>query len=183
MSMKSFDKFCERLILAEPNSEPEKEVFDERQKQIRLRLGIEAMAVCIMAILINVFFSEYFVRWSEHQFAAILLIMVLCLFYWLIRCAASGCWVAVVNKRAQRSSSIMMICIFLLNLLRYPVTIYEEGIFAADGTLSDEFVLALTLIVGILCGIFSLCVIRRAEKTNESEAVNQNNNQNKEETK
>lgn len=179
MSMKSFDKFCERLILAEPNSECEKEVFDERQKQIRLRLGLEAMTVCLMAVLINAMFSEHFVRWSEHQFTAIMLIMVLCLVYWMIRCTASGCWVVVVNKRAQRNSSIMMIFIFSLNLIRYIIDIFEDGIFAADGTLSDEFMFALTFVIGILCGIFSLCVIRRAEKTNESEAVNQN----KEETK
>lgn len=168
MSMKSFDKFCERLILAEPNSE--KEVFDERQKQIRLRLGIEAMAVCITAVLINSFFSEIFVRWSEHQFTVICLIMVLCLFYWMIRCMASGCWVAVGNKHVQKYSSIMTIFIFTLNLLRNLFIVIEEGIFAADGTLSDEFVFTLALVTGIICGIFSLCVIRRAEKTNESEA-------------
>lgn len=166
MSMKSFDKFCERLILAEPNSE--KAVFDERQNQIRLRLGIEAMAVCLTAILINAMFSELFVRWSEHQFSAILLIAVLCLFYWLIRCAASSCWVAVGNKHVQKSSSIMLIFIFSLNLSRNLFTVIEEGIFAADGTLSDEFVFTSAFVTGILCGIFSLCVIRRAEKTNES---------------
>lgn len=167
MSMKSFDKFCERLILAEPNSE--KEIFDERQNQIRLRLGIEAMAVCLMAVLINTMFSELFVRWSEHQFSVISLIMVLCLFYWMIRCTASGCWVVVVNRRTQKNSAIMAIFVFSLNLVRYIIDVFEDGIFAADGTLSDEFVFALALVTGIICGIFSLCVIHRAEKTNESE--------------
>lgn len=166
MSMKSFDKFCERLILAEPNSE--KAVFDERQNQIRLRLGIEAMTVCITAVLINSFFSEHFVRWSEHQFTVISLIMVLCLFYWMIRCAANGCWVVVVNKHTQKNSAILAIFVFSLNLVRYIIDVFENGIFAADGTLSDEFVFMLALSTGILCGIFSLCVIRRAEKTNES---------------
>ena len=41
MSLKSFDKFCERLILSEPGSQ--KEVFDERQNVMRSRLAIEAL--------------------------------------------------------------------------------------------------------------------------------------------
>ena len=43
MSLKSFDKFCERMILAEPGSE--KEIYDERQKQIRTQLTVEALTV------------------------------------------------------------------------------------------------------------------------------------------
>lgn len=169
MSLKSFDKFCENLILAEPGSKRDKEVFDERQKQIRLRLGIEAMAVCLIAILVNSVFSESFVRWSEHQFSAIFLIIMLSLLYWAIRSAVKGCLVAVDNKRAQKGSSIMMIFIFGLNLLRYLVTIFDEGIYTSDGILSDDFVFTLTLVVGVLCGVFSLCAIRRAEKSSESE--------------
>lgn len=41
MSMKSFDKFCERIILAEPGSQ--KEIFDERQRQQRTQLTVEAL--------------------------------------------------------------------------------------------------------------------------------------------
>lgn len=55
MSLKSFDKFCERMILAEPGSE--KEIYDERQKQIRTQLTVEALtvfgAMSMLAVMIN----------------------------------------------------------------------------------------------------------------------------------
>ena len=63
----------------------------------------------------------------------------------------------------------MSIIVFSLNLVRYIFDVFEDGIFAADGTLSDEFVFTLALAAGIICGIFSLCVIHHAEKVNGSE--------------
>ncbi len=58
MSMKSFDKFCERLILAEPGSE--KEVFDERQRLIQQRLAVEALLIYVGVTLINTMMMEIF---------------------------------------------------------------------------------------------------------------------------
>lgn len=56
MSMKSFDKFCERMITAEPGSE--KEIFDERQNVMRMRLAIEALLICVGLIFINSIIAE-----------------------------------------------------------------------------------------------------------------------------
>lgn len=170
MSLKSFDKFCEQLILAEPGSKRDKEVFDERQKQIRSKLGIEAMTVCLMIIFINSMFWELFVRWSEHQFAAILLIGMICLFYWMIRCAIKGCLATIGdNKIAQKSTSIMTIAVCSLNLIRPLLATIDDGILTEDGVLSDNFVFTLIFIIGIITAIFSIFVIRHTEKSMESE--------------
>lgn len=170
MSLKSFDKFCERMILAEPGSECDKEIFDERQKQIRSKLGIEAMTICLISIFINAMFWEIFVRWSEHQFTAILLIAMLCMLYWLIRCAAKGCLATIGdNKIAQKGTLITTIVVCALNLIRNLFTTIDDGILTENGVLSDEFMFTLTFVIGITSSVFSLCVIHHTEKISESE--------------
>jgi len=58
MSMKSFDKFCERIILAEPGSQ--KEIFDERQRQQRTQLTVEALLIYCAASALCVLLNEDF---------------------------------------------------------------------------------------------------------------------------
>lgn len=170
MSLKSFDKFCENLILAEPCSKRDKEVFDERQKQIRSKLGIEAMTICLISIFINAMFWEIFVRWSENQFAANLLIGMLCALYFLIRCAAKGCLATIGdNKIVQKGTLIVTSVVCTLNLIRNLFTTIDDGILTEDGVFSDEFIFTLTFLIGIISSVFSLCVIRHTEKSTESE--------------
>ena len=101
MSMKSFDKFCEKLITAEPGSE--KEIFDERQSVMRMRLAIEALLICVGLIFINGVISEMIIerQWAEYMSVVNLLFAVLCVLWWIIRCAAKGCLVAVSGRTAQ----------------------------------------------------------------------------------
>lgn len=96
MSMKSFDKFCERLILAELGSE--KEVFDERQRVIQQRLAVEALLIYGGVTLINTMMMEIFYQWAESWMAATFLFVVLCLLWWQIRCAVKGCMAPVSGK-------------------------------------------------------------------------------------
>lgn len=169
MSLKSFDKFCEKLILGDPNqSEHQKEIFDERQKIIRSKLGIEALFICVGATLVNAFISDMLFHWSEHQFIAIMLITSLSLFYWIIRCAACGCLVSVENRQVQKNSTVIMIAIGVLNIIRYLFDVIEKGFFAADGVLSDECLFTLSFAVLIISAVFTLCAICHSEK-NESE--------------
>lgn len=56
MSLKSFDKFCERMILAEPGSQ--KEIFDERQKIVRSRITIEALLIFGCSAILNCMIME-----------------------------------------------------------------------------------------------------------------------------
>lgn len=167
MSMKSFDKFCERLILTEAGSQ--KEIFDERQNVIRSRLAVEALLIYVGLTVVNSMVSEMFYQWGESQMTVTLLFMVLCMLWWEIRCAVKGCMLAVSGRHVQKYSSVMVIVIGALNGFRYVFDIGGEDYFVTDGKLSGDFVFALCFLLMIVCGIFMLCVMRHEEKRNESE--------------
>lgn len=162
MSMKSFDKFCERMILDDPGCK--KEVFDERQKQIRLRLEIEALLVYAGLNILNCFVMEFFYQWSESWLTATMLFAVISTLWWLIRCAFNGCLLAVSGKSVQKTSAVTTILIGALNMLRYVFDIGESDYFVKDGKLSKDFVFSLCFLLLIIGGIFMLCVIRHEEK-------------------
>lgn len=71
MSMKSFDKFCERIILAEPGSQ--KEIFDERQRQQRTQLTVEALLIYCAAAALCVLMNEVF-GFLESSFSGMVFI-------------------------------------------------------------------------------------------------------------
>lgn len=167
MSLKSFDKFCERLILTEPGSQ--KEIFDERQNVLRSRLAIEALFVYVGLTFVNSIVTEMFYQWAESMMTVTLLFMMLCLLWWEIRCAFKGCLLAVSGRYAQKYSAIMGIFVGALNGLRYVFDIGREDFFITNGRLSENLVFALCFLLLIVNGIFMLCVMRREEKINESE--------------
>ncbi len=167
MRLKSFDKFCERLILSEPGSQ--KEVFDERQNVMRSRLAIEALFLYVGMTIVNSMVTELFYQWAESQMTVTLLFAVICLLWWEIWCAVKGCMLAVSGRYAQKYSAVMIIVIGALNGFRYVFDIGEEDYFITDGKLSGDFVFALCFLLMIGCGIFMLCVMRHEEKRNESE--------------
>ncbi|MBD5384274.1 MAG: hypothetical protein HDR72_04675 [Ruminococcaceae bacterium] len=165
MSLKSFDKFCERLILAEPGSQ--KEIFDERQNVMRSRLAIEALFIYAGLTLVNSMIMELFYQWSESLMTVTLLFMVLCLLWWEIRCALKGCLLAVSGRYAQKYSAAMGVFVGVLNGLRYVFDIGKEDFFVTNGRLSEDFVFALCFLLLIINGIFMLCVMRHEEKNNK----------------
>lgn len=175
MSMKSFDKFCEKLITAEPGSE--KEIFDERQNVMRMRLAIEALLICIGLIFVNGVISEMIIerQWAEYMSAVNLLFVVLCVLWWIIRCAAKGCLVAVSGRIAQKTSAVMSILVGVLNGVRYALDFGEEDFFIKDGKLSADFVFLICFVLMIVCGVFLFTAIRREEKREESVKKEENN--------
>ncbi len=169
MSMKSFDKFCERMITAEPGSE--KEIFDERQKVMRMRLAIETLLICVCLIFVNGIISEMIIerQWAEYMSTVNLLFAVLCMLWWEIRCAVKGCLVAVSGRIAQKTSAVMSVLIGVLNGLRYAFNIGEDDFLIKDGRLSADFVFLLCCALLIGGGIFMFTAIRREEKREETE--------------
>ncbi len=164
MSLKSFDKFCEKLILAESGSE--KAIFDERQKIIRSRLTIEALLIYACITLINTVFMDTVYQWAERHFSAMLLIMNVCLFYWLIRCAAKDCIIAANGSNALKASSIMIICISTPNFIARCFHIADGVCLLKDGRLTDEFMQIVSFLFLLIDGIFCLCYINYYNKKN-----------------
>ena len=87
MRLKSFDKFCEKMILGEPGSE--KEVFDERQNQLRAKLTTESLYVCIVLSSLLVLANEI-ALWCDGMFVLIILACAASYLWWVIRNAVKG---------------------------------------------------------------------------------------------
>lgn len=163
MSMKSFDKFCERLILAEPGSE--REVYDERQKVMQMKISINALTIFALASFVFAFIDK-FAKWSESLYTVLSLIGALCLSYFQIHCAAKGCLIPISGKLARKITAIFVIVTAALNMLRYIYDIGEETYFIKDGLVSDDVLFAASFLLLIINGIFLLCMIRRDDKKN-----------------
>ena len=96
MSMKSFDKFCERIILAEPGSQ--KEIFDERQRQQRTQLTVEALLIYCAAAALCVLMNEVF-GFLESSFSGMVFIAAAAFLWWNIRALVKGCLFGVSGKQ------------------------------------------------------------------------------------
>lgn len=165
MSLRSFDEFCEKMILAEPGSQ--KVVYDERQNVMRMRLAIEALLIFAGLTIVNSTVMELFYQWAESWATVALLFMVLSMLWWSVRCAFKGCLAPVSGRNAQKFSAGICILVGATNLVRYVFDIGEEDYFVKNGMLSEDFMFALCFVLLIGCGVFILCVMRHEEKKNK----------------
>ncbi len=146
-----------------------KTVFDERQKAMQYRFGIEAFGIFAALTLICCLTLDFLYKWAESTAFAVLLLATLSLVWYLGRCAASGCLAAAIGRRTQRFSMTLITIGTVLQSVRFFSKLGDEDFIVKDGMLTIDFLLFACLMVEFGCGIFSLFVIRREERINESE--------------
>ena len=166
MSLKSFDKFCEKLILTEPGSEAE--ILDERQKMIRSQIIGETLIIFSFAEMLNCIIMDYFYKWAESYSPPLLLIFMLCLIYYIIRNAAKGSFVGVNGNFARKVTSVTIILMAVLNLIRNAFDLLDEGSVVINGTLSDDFLFAVSFALLAVCGVISLIVLKRIDSADSA---------------
>lgn len=164
MSLKSFDKFCERMILGEPYTG--KEIFDERQKIVRSRITIEALLIFGCSAILNCMIMEECYKWAESQLAAMALLVSVCLLYWQVRCAAKGCMIGTNGKFTQTFSGVYIIFISVLGFLSIDKS-GEPDFIIKNGALSKDFIGVVVMLIFLAVGIITLCVIRHENKREE----------------
>lgn len=147
----------------------ENTVFDERQKSLQLRFGVEALSIFALAVFFCCASPDFVYKWAESAAIAVLLIAVLSLLWYLIRCAAKGCMAAVSGKRFQKTGLVLVTVGAALQSIRFFFKIGREDFFIKDGMLTIDFLFFASLLLLLGCGIFSLCVIRSEEKRNGKE--------------
>lgn len=148
---------------------PERTVFDERQKALQLRYGVEAFAIFAFATFICCASLDFVYKWAESTAVVVLLIAVLSLLWYLIRCTAKGCMAAVSGKRVQKAAFTLGAAGSAFQSIRFFFKIGEEDFPIKDGMLTIDFLFFVSLLLLLGCGIFSLCVIRSEEKRNGKE--------------
>ena len=169
MSLKSFDKFCEDLILKGPGSE--KVIYDERQRLMQMKIGIETLIIFGAAAVLNCVIMDTVYQYAESYTMPIVLIMLFCAFYYNLRCAAKDCLVGINGESALRNSaytSILLGCIWAIN---YAIKEKKEGFPIVDGKLCDDLFFMIFVIFAIVYGITMLVLLHhiRKKKNEKSE--------------
>lgn len=163
MSLKSFDKFCEKMVTGEPSSE--KPIYDERQNIVRSRLLIEALTIYGVASMLDTALNEMVYMWCESFFAQLVLIAALCLIWYLIRCTAKGALFGVNGTYFAKITGCGWVGMGVFFALYFA---FEDDVsVVTDGALSGYFVYVISYGLLALCGIFQIIMARREDKHRE----------------
>lgn len=168
MSLKSFDKMCERMIMGEPASE--KEIYDERQNQIRTRLTVEALWVYIALSGILALTCDA-VMWCESVISLMAFSAAVSYLWWVIRNMAKGSLFGVKGNTTVVTAAVM-ICQGILHVLMN-LDEPKEGssLIVNDGVITDNIVVLVSLAILIITGIvvLSASAARRRKLKSDSE--------------
>ena len=162
MSLKSFDKFCEDLILKEPGSE--KIIYDERQKLVQMELGVETLAVFGTLAILNCMIMDVFYQYAESYTLPIALIVMLGGYYYNFRCAAKGCLIGINGAKALKYSSVSSIFVGIGMTVRYLFKEIEGYLPIVDGQLSNDLLFSIAAVMVLGYGITTLILVRHVEK-------------------
>ncbi|MGN0683232.1 MAG: hypothetical protein ACI4JY_06090 [Oscillospiraceae bacterium] len=163
MSLKSFDKFCEKMILAEPGSE--KEIFDERQKQIQVHLVIQAMVCFILLMLAHCIVSDLIYKWSESNLVPFLLFAMISVIFYIIRAGIKGCYIGVNGAVARYIPAGMCIAMGILNGFRAFLKLYEGGFAAVkNGVVTDNLLELCSWLLMMITGLLTFFFINKSER-------------------
>ena len=161
MSLKSFDKFCEKLILTEPGSE--KIIYDERQKLVQMKLGVETLIIFGGLAILNCFVMDMFYQYAESYTMPLVLMMLFCAYYYNFRCAAKDCLIGINGVRSLKYSSFSSVFLGFVLTVQY-IFSDKERLFIVNGQLSDDLFFLVAVIAVISCGITMLILVRHVEK-------------------
>ncbi len=175
MSLKSFDKFCENMILGpENNKYKEKEIYDERQNQIRSKLIVEALWVFIGAVFINTIIMEECYQWCTSYLAPMALFGMVCYLYWMLRCKAKDCLFGIGSSYNTKWMGYVMIfesIMFAFIAFRNAVDNLEEGknFFFNNGMVEGKFLISLVFPLFLIMGIITVVLAKKHIKEAEGE--------------
>ncbi len=173
MSLKSFDKFCEKMIMGEPVAQ-QKALYDERQNQVRTRLIIEALLIGICAAALNTLLMDVDLRWCESYITPMFLIAVIVYLYFIIRCTAKGVLFGVNGTKPQRYTASMIISMGPVYLLMFILN-GEWRFFTEEGWLSDDVVFVAAYAIYFICGIMVMVLAHRFDKAKKADEDNSEN--------
>ena len=162
MSLKSFDKFCESLILTEPGSE--KIIYDERQKIMQMKLGVETLIIFGAAAVLNCLVMDLFYQYAESYTMPIVIFMMLCAYYYNFRCAAKDCLIGINGAKALKYSSVSSIFVGTGLAAQFIFRERDSYLPIVDGQLSDDLFFSIAAVLGLGYGITMLILVGHIEK-------------------
>lgn len=162
MSLKSFDKFCETLITADPGSK--KIILDERQRQVSSKLTTEAFLIYIIASTANTVVMDKLYQWCDSFFAPMVFLMAACYIYWMLRSYFSGTLFGINGSSpAKWTAGIFMVEALMYCMLFFSGLDEEFGAFH-DGMMSSRLVVVTAFVLFFIGAATTFVLAKKAEK-------------------
>lgn len=165
MSLKSFDKFCEDLILKQPGSD--KAVLDERQKLMRSKILTETFVIYACLSFANTLFMDLAYRWSETFAAPMLIFMLMCAFYYNVRCACTGSLVGINGERSAKMSAWYCVLMGFMMFMRFIFS--DDKALVKDGRLTDNCCFMIVYILAVVIGISTFVFVKVSRRSNKED--------------
>lgn len=168
MSMKSFDKFCEKMILGEPGSE--KAIFDERQNQLRQKYTIEALCVFAGSSFLNTLIMECGLQWSESYVMPMVVLAAISYLYWVIRNEVKGTLFGVNGTNSVASTGGLCMAMAIMYSVMFISDAVEEWdtFIIRNGMLSERFLAIIAFVLYFVGGLYVVIAAYRFNKNNSS---------------
>lgn len=162
MSLKSFDKFCENMIMGQPNAG--KEIMDERQKIARTHILVEALIIFSGLSFISNFVMDLWYKYSESYASPMLIFFMIGMIYFNIRCFAKDCLVGVNGGKALIPTAVYAIFMGGMMGAKYLFGNEEYRSLFADGRLTDDFCFIAAWILFVVYGLLTIILIKADQK-------------------
>lgn len=164
MSMKTFDKFCEKMILGEPGSE--KEVFDERQKQLRTQILVQSLVIYAVVSALCVMLNEL-IGFVESSFSGMAFCAGAVYLWWVISLAAKDCMFGVSGKQVLYNALIAIALVPAYIIMMLPDEDEPTLAIVKNGALTERFVILAALLLYIIATVIIIATYfrnKRAER-------------------
>lgn len=172
MSLKSFDKFCEKVINGE--SVQQKEILDERQTLVRSQITIRALWAFIATAGINLIIMECGPQWCESWVLSTAFFGAAAYLYWVISNARHGCLFGVNGTSPAALQAGYLIgfvavvpLMFILDAEDH--TDFFTNFFIRNGMVSEYLVLVLSCFLLLTAGIVMAVNIRKYKQDSDRE--------------
>ena len=164
MSMKSFDKFCEKMILGEPGSE--KEIFDERQNQLRTHILVQSLVIYAIASALCVVLNE-FIGFLESDFSGMVFVAGAVYLWWVISLAVKECMFGVSGKQVLYNALTVIVLIPIYVMIILPDEDEPPFAIAINGALTEKAVVLAALLLYMIATVIILVSYYRTRHTKQ----------------
>lgn len=154
------------MILAETGSE--KEIYDERQKQIRTQLTVEALTVFGAMSMLAVMINETAFSWCEGCFPVMVLCAALSYGWWVIRNAVKGSLFGVSGKGVKFTAVLILIESPIYEILLLPDE-WDTLSFVNNGKLTTGAVVMFSMLLMIVFAIITLVLYSRKKRSEDAD--------------
>lgn len=169
MSLKSFDKFCEKMINSEPIDN--KDIFDERQNVLRTQITVQAMRLFIVLSCFNILTIECGPQWCESYIASTALFAGIAYIYWLIQNGRNGSLFGIKGTKPLEYQAAAILCegiIFPLYMFGHRQDFFQY-FFVKNGMVSEYLMLTLFFVMCVASGITVFVLAHRYKKKTAEE--------------